>query len=481
MNTIHNMTFKRKFAINLYKNLKFTLSQMTFTSDFINGNNENMYPVLTVKGVVNEKVENNTYVLESNNASVSRLIGQHFPYATYRIKATKLDGEIGVIFSNKQATAKIVLNSNGILQAISPTRSDTFDTQKSFKDTVELLITSRRGKFDIYIKEDSIRYVTTFVIPCMQNTAFYDVFTSTSAGLILSGNVTVSEVEEYIDCGIAQADIRPIRYENGEVMIDSGKLYLTASIRMQEECYQGVFSWVPGTSEFELTGAIFYDTGDGMWGNDVAASLLYNRSEEEWFLWVCSFSHKHILGHARFEGDVRFGLNVVDITLMDEKDKDSGNEDFDAKSGDEDPDFIYDKSSGKWYMAICRHGNERKYRYYLYESSNPFKGYKHKSTTDGIDVTGGSFVRIGKELNFICGSNRENVAEYHIYPAENFESHTLMKCDYHDGGFRGWGTVIPVKLGARTRYFWLTFDRYRPSDYTWSYGNVYCFEADKFN
>ena len=29
----------------------------------------------------------------------------------------------------------------------------------------------------------------------------------------------------------------------------------------------------------------------------------------------------------------------------------------------------------------------------------------------------------------------------------------------------------------RTRYFWLTFDRHKGSDYNWSYGNLYCFEA----
>ena len=50
------------------------------------------------------------------------------------------------------------------------------------------------------------------------------------------------------------------------------------------------------------------------------------------------------------------------------------------------------------------------------------------------------------------------------------------KFNYPDGGFRGWGSVFPVKSGSRTRYFWLTFDRHNGSDYNWSYGNLYCFE-----
>ena len=49
--------------------------------------------------------------------------------------------------------------------------------------------------------------------------------------------------------------------------------------------------------------------------------------------------------------------------------------------------------------------------------------------------------------------------------------------DYPDGGFRGWGTLIPVTMGTRTRYFWLTFDRHNASAFRWSYGNLYCFEA----
>ena len=54
---------------------------------------------------------------------------------------------------------------------------------------------------------------------------------------------------------------------------------------------------------------------------------------------------------------------------------------------------------------------------------------------------------------------------------------TTATFDHPDGRFRGWGTVMPLRLGSRTRYFWLTFDRHGGSDYTWSYGNLYGFEA----
>ena len=64
-----------------------------------------------------------------------------------------------------------------------------------------------------------------------------------------------------------------------------------------------------------------------------------------------------------------------------------------------------------------------------------------------------------------------------LYPIMSKSGMQTAKFNYPDGGFRGWGTVVPVKLGSRTRYFWLTFDRHNGSSYNWSYGNLYCFEA----
>ena len=292
---------------------------------------------------------------------------------------------------------------------------------------------------------------------------------------LIAENCVIEEVRSYIDSGISLADMRSIRYENGDVMMEQGKLYLSASIRMREETFQGIFTWVPGTREFALTGALFYDSGDGKWCGDVAASILYHRIEQKWFLWVCSFSHGHRLGHAVFDGDPRFGVNVVDIQLMEMANEHHTVQDFVGFAGDEDPDFFYETDTKQWYMAICRlDPTLRAYRYVFFRSNAPFSGYEYLGTGIPGAETGGSFVKIEKELYFVCGNDFHAVSDYRIY------SKTGMihpKFDYPDGGFRGWGTLLPIKMGSRTRYFWLTFDRHNGSDYNWSYGNVYCFEA----
>ena len=77
-----------------------------------------------------------------------------------------------------------------------------------------------------------------------------------TAGVFVRGHAVILIAESYIDCGISQADIKPIRYENGEVMLENGKIYLTMSIRLEELMIQGVFSWVPGTAELEMTGVL---------------------------------------------------------------------------------------------------------------------------------------------------------------------------------------------------------------------------------
>ena len=154
-----------------------------------------------------------------------------------------------------------------------------------------------------------------------------------------------------------------------------------------------------------------------------------------------------------------------------------------AKEGDEDPDFIYDEAAKMWYMTVCRPVKEQdgvsRYRYFLFRSHDPFEGYEPVSHALSGEETGGSFVRDGKGLAFVCGNGFAKRAEYRVYRVPELSEFSLLKHDYDDGGFRGWGTVIPVLHGSRKSYYHLTFDRHNASDYTWSYGNLYCFKAEE--
>ena len=476
-----NMIGKRLFSANFYKNLRLPLGVMSFSKDFVNETRGDIYPIIEKSEKTTETVKENKYFADGK---VCRLIGRHLPYCSYEITFDALSGKGGFEFFTPDGSAVVAMSNNGgklALEFCEGEKTETLECEDEFESGISLVVTARKKNLDCYIKKgEFFKYAGTFSADCLEKIAFSKVFEKSTSCVYINGKACVSCASFFIDCGISQADIRPVRYENGEILIENGKVFLTVSIRMQAESHQGIFAWTPGTCDFELVGALFYDAGDGMWGNDVAASLMYDRNEKNWKLWVCSFCHSHILGYAQFDGDIRFGVNGLDITLMQKMTENDGDCVFLGKINDEDPDFIYDKASGKWYMSICREvagGDSRYYRYFFFESDKPFSGYKFISKTDcGGAETGGSILSLDGKLYFACGSSFDARAEYRIYDAFDGTRFTKMKFDYDDGGFRGWGSIIPVKAGSRTRFYHLTFDRSRGSDYNWSYGNIYCFE-----
>ena len=309
-----------------------------------------------------------------------------------------------------------------------------------------------------------------------------DIAFSSHVALLIGGSFVIDGATVSVDNGLSIADLRPIKNECGEVLTEQGRVYITASIREVEQAYQGVFSWLPGTADLRLEGAIFFDVGDGMIGGDVASTVVYDRKAGVWHIWYCSFSHGHTLSYVRSEGDVRFGVNILDARLMPVMKEGDPDTVFLSKPGDEDPDLTFDPTTGKWYLTVCRLmkvDGENKYRYFLFSSDRPDGGFSFISHSRSGDETGGNILRLDGRLYFLCGSSFDRRAEYHIYDLPGFSGVTNASFDHDDGGFRGWGTVLPVKMGTRTRYFWLTFDRHLATDYNWSYGNLYCFEAEE--
>ena len=483
-----DMTFHRQWSMSTYKDQKLMLGRMTFSKDFISCatgpvgappqanrvdgviRNGDIYPVLDRAEATEERVADGGYTVRGR---VSRLLCQFFPFATYALEADRVSGSVGLLFHLPEAEVTILKTDDGVLL----TCGEQIELAPAIGSCGTMIVTCRPGAFDLYFKDgDVVRHHHTFKVEAFERSHAYKAFSRGYVGVVIDGEATVRRAEGYIDNGISLADMRSIRYENGEVMVEDGKIYLTASIRMHEGSFQGVFSWLPGTPELKLVGAIFYDAGDGLWCGDVAASILYHRENKRWMLWVCSFSHDHILAHAEFEGDPRFGVNVIDITLTKPHEGDYDVRAFAGYEGDEDPDFYYDAETGKWHMAICRvdrtPGIRGNYRYIFFESNRPFEGYTYIGQgVDGAE-TGGSFVRTGGETYFVCGNGANS--DYRIYSKDGMQN---ARFDFPDGGYRGWGTLIPIKRGSRERYFWITFDRHSGSQYTWSYGDVYGFEG----
>lgn len=466
MNTIFK-EFKRIFSVSMYKDYKIDLARMSFFKDFINDKCGDLYPIKEKSAECAESVASGEYRV--SGGSISRLFCRFFPYATYELTADVSGGAVGFEFLLPSASKKITADSESVY-------CDDKKLTHGIGSEITLTVSCRPGAFDVFFKTDGFpRHFCTFTDADFKNSNLESEFSDGYVYLLADGAVTVKQVSSYIDCGVSIADMRPIKYENGEIIYENGKIYFTASSRMQEGACQAVFSWVPGTAQFELCGFLFFDVGDGRWSPYVASSVLYDRQKKEWYIWTSSFECGHILCFGHFTGDPRFGINVVDVTMMEKAPDGTDITEFAGFFRDEDPDFYYDEELKKWRFAVCRINPEtEQYSYVFFESDEPFSGYRHIGTSvDGAE-TGGSFVSIEGERFFVCGNDFKKTSDYRIYSKDGM---TTAKFNYPDGGFRGWGSIIPVKMCGRMRYFWMTFDRHKGSGYNWSYGNIYIFEA----
>lgn len=464
--------FKRKFSLSVCKDRIIKLGEMSFSKDFVNDTRGDLYPLFEKGGECCEKVESHLYKVTRGYAE--RLFCRFFPFASYEVSF--VGGEAGFCFRLPDAEAKITVK-DGRATYLCDGRREEAELPKPLSEEITLVVSCRTGAFDLYLKRaGKCEILYTVAEPRFDDSNLEAVFSNSYVYLYAAEGATVKSVLSYMDCGISIADIRPIKYENGEPMFEGGRVYLTASVRMNANSYQGIFSWIPGTAELDMTGALFFNTGEGRWSNFVASCIVYDRGEKRWYAWASSFGLGHILVRCAFDGDVRWGVNVLDVEFMERANEKSSITDFVGFEGDEDPDIIYDSKNDRWLMAVCRVDPELDYGYMFYESKSPLDGYTYLGRTPAGGETGGSFVSLDGEIFFVCGVGWETKSGYRIFDKNGYRTASF---NYPDGGFRGWGTVIPVKLGNRTRTFWLTFDRHRGSEYNWSYGNLYCFEAQR--
>lgn len=465
----------------MYKNMGISLGEMSFFKDFVNDTRGDPYPLTKKSSDCVETVSANRYRVSGGSAE--RVFCQFFPFATYEMKAEALCGEAGFVFRLPDVTASVTLNSTPEGRSLlyrSGTHTERLALPEAFTETSPWLVSCRPGFFDVYYRQnDGAIYFATLEAPLFAESNRYVTFRDGYVSLLACGDVTVSRVSSCIDNGVSIADFRAIKYEDGTLIRENGKVFFTASVRIQAGNYQAIFSWVPGTAQLEMTGVLFFDKGDGFWRGYIASTILYDRTKQLWYVWTSSFSHEHILAYGTFDADPRYGVGVVDVRIMDAATEKNVMTDFVGFCRDEDPDLIYDKENGRWLLAICRIDPEiRKYRYVFFESSDPFSGFRciGCGVQEDSSETGGSFVTVNGEMHFVCGNAFDRRSEYRIYNKDGMKTASFR---YPDGGFRGWGCVMPVKLGSRTRYFWITFDRHNGSDYNWSYGNFYCFEAEE--
>lgn len=476
-----DVKFKKRFCVNYYRNLTLPMGEMSLHKDWINTNNRgDAYPLTESAGNFSETVKDETYTVDfKSKGSVRRLLFAYFPWYSYDVDFTELSGEIGFALTSPSGTAEIVYNKCGLVKITTPTGEYSGECEQKCSGTLSL---SFRGRGVSVYFVDGARH--TLVLDTADE--FIDslrkesLLSDSKIQLVAradGGRTVVSGARAYLHAGISQADLRPAKYEDGTPIIENGRVFVTATARSIEYKYQVVLSWCPTACDFKLEGALFFDMGDGYLCDDVASSLIYDRNASEWRIAMCAFSHGHIIGFGKPVSDPRFGINIIDIETMKPGATDDDKTKFVAFEGDEDPEMIF--HGGKWYLSICRCESDG-YHYYHFTSYD-LKSFEFLARTDGYEKTGGSYVKAADGVYFACGSDFKKRAVYDLYSIDNLSTPIKnLECDFDDGGFRGWGSVIMLPIGSRYRYVWITFDRHLGSHFNWSYGNIHVFESESF-
>lgn len=490
---LYNMHFNRKLSTPLRRRLWLDVGEMSFEHNFIGDKRSDLYPVLHKCGDLTESVSEGEYALESaSGGELARLIGEFFPYYTYSFKIHHIDSaEVGLALINEEFTLKALASASGC--RIEYLGEELLRTEEGVTDGDTLSVTFRAGGISLYrerdgreillgdvSKNDYQAAITDIDGKGLDALLYEDVYKKQDAALLISlgdgGAARLGRVSVRLMSGIGTADIRPIKNADGTPLIEDGRVFLTASARLETGAYQCILSWLPTTADFKMEGALFFDTGDGMTANDVASTVIYDKDKGKWYIWYCSFSHGHVLARAALDTDPRRGISIIDARLMEQREGASLT-DFVGTVGDEDPDLIL--IDGVWHLAICRMEPDG-YHYYRFTSSDPLDSFTFADRTAGAEKTGGSFVNLGGEYYLTCGSDFKKRAVYDVYELLDLSTAHPIIHRHDDGGFRGWGSVFAIPVGTRKRIFHITFDRFLTSKkWNWSYGNIYVFEAEE--
>ena len=482
---LYEVMFRRRFSINLFRSLELRVGEMSLHKDWVQTNRGDPYPLLERTGAPEEQVAGNCYILQSasgQQGSVRRLLGSYFPWNNYALQLQEFrDAHIGLVIESRAGRFAVTIDSAG---TVCVEENGIRNAEVNAAPALNWTVAFHGTAVSIYRQTDNgcVEVVLDIESELLAALRREDCFLTAKASLwaeVRPGGICcLRSLRWFLSVGISQADPKPIRYEDGTPMLENGRLYLTMSSRCETGCYQSILSWSPTLCDFRMEGALFFDSGDGMWCGDVASSILYDRTRGKWLLWVCAFSHGHVLGYAELPSDPRFGIQVVDIRLMSAQAPPDDTV-FASMTNDEDPDLIL--VDGIWHLAICRIGEDGKYHYFHFISERgPFSGFRFVDKTPGGEKTGGMFVRFGNQVSFVCGSDFKRRAVYDVYPLSDFTRCNHLQCDYDDGGFRGWGTVMEIPYGTRCRLVWLTFDRHNGSAWNWSYGNLYVYDSGTY-
>jgi hypothetical protein len=302
----------------------------------------------------------------------------------------------------------------------------------------------------------------------LRDKAILETFSVLAGAKLGSGeSISISKVEQYLTCGTAQADPKILHYEDGAPIIEGNKIWVAMTTRgYGTQLYQGIFSYNLETKEWEISGTMVFNKGDGLIRQWSASDVFFDRRDKTWKIFTVSHRDDHMLYSGETTVDPRFGL--VEIPCSKVKYTSVGNE--------EDPSVIWDTEAGKWRMAVCK--AKKGYQTILMETDAWNGEWKQIAVYEPRSSTGVLIQKIGgKRYVFIGRGDTPCPMEVLSYPG--MEKVGELNLSEHPIGKNVWPAIIPITKESGTAYYLLTFDRD-----AWTgprtYGNIHWYYAEEF-
>ena len=456
-----------------------------------------MYPVNHYsKEHSNISLEDNNLIIKSlQNTETSIWFGGFNPFATYSIQldSTSGNGEIGFEFSDALKTEQIFIKiefNNSILKDVkikvqkkSEIIVDTsiavnFEESKKMKGKIILQMLG--SGLTMYLQDEGLPNViaqsdfNTYID--VRKKEIMNSFQSSLFIKLKKGEVHIKKAEMALTTGIGLADIRAITYEDGEPMLDQGRLWYTMSIRGRALPHhiQGVFSLDPTVFDLKLEGILVFDREDGLLRNEIASHLFYDRKNTIWRGLTTGFSayanpekEKKQLLAIESKKDPRFGFSIMKSVP------------FGIVGDIEDPHILYDGEVHKWRILTCE--NNDGYKAIILESDYWNKDYKRIAGPVKHNSTGTSIQKIGGKRYCFSGSSEGKIF---IYTYPDLKDAGILKMDLppwdEKSGTRVWPNIVELPDDYPFKYVALMMDRFNYpglNGQNWSYGGIYLYHG----
>ena len=231
------------------------------------------------------------------------------------------------------------------------------------------------------------------------------------------GKATIGDVESGATT-TSVADSKFVTYENGQPIIEDNCVFVTCSTRTTY-CGALIYKLHLDTYRMELVGNIMYRNSGVYHAHYIASSLMFDRNVHKWVVTTDFWDGDKKMYMGLSLEDLRYGYNVVDVSLIACESPTTGDEDQ-VIYYDNDPNSVL---SGKYVLLHTRVSGQ--YQIILQTADSlegPYTIYAR--TTGDVSYTGCCIQRVGGTPYIITGTRIGYGADdkYRImsYPALNY-------------------------------------------------------------